>query len=64
MGLLLIRKVLCHINELGQFPLDKVFLHKYSGFRRLEKEGYINIVNQDDKFYARLTKTGLQLLQD
>jgi hypothetical protein len=44
MALSLIERVLSYISEMERVPLDKILLHEYSGFRRLQKEGYIEIV--------------------
>jgi hypothetical protein len=64
MALSLIKKVLGYIHEMKRVPLDKILLHEYSGFRRLQGDGYIDIVIEDQISYAILTIKGIKLLEN
>jgi hypothetical protein len=64
MALSLIKKVLGYVHEMKRFPLDEILLHEYSGFRRLQGDGYIDIVIEDEISYAILTMKGIKLLEN
>jgi hypothetical protein len=64
MALSLIERVLSCISEMERVPLDEILLHEYSGFRRLQKEGYIEIVIEGERSYAILTMKGLKFLKN